>query len=90
MVYLVGYALDLLAFGVLMFRYATVEDPAFSWYLNIYPSLILIFIGIRLVIVGRCKEEVFIYSYEVLERDKDWFLIFGYGGVLTGIVMLFI
>lgn len=90
MVYVLGYFLDLLAFGALMFRYATAENVAFDWYLGVYPSLILIFIGTRLVLVGRSKEEVFIYSHQVQERDKDWYLIFGYSGVVLGMLLFFV
>ncbi len=88
MVYLFGYLLDLLAFGVLLFRYATVENENFDWYLGVYPSLMLIFIGIRLLIVGRQKGEVYVYAYCVKDHDKDWYLIFGYGALILAIALL--
>ncbi len=90
MVYVLGYLLDLMAFGALLFRFATADDASYDWYLDVYPSLILIFIGMRLVLVGRCKDEVFIYSQQVLDRDKDWYLIFGYGSIALGAILLFV
>jgi len=67
----------------------TANEPYFSWYYYVYPTIFFGFIGLRLILTIRPDGDVYIYSKTILERDKEWVLIAGVGCIVAAFIIPF-